>query len=65
MCEWSGPRVPSVRRMFDDVHHPEVPHLFERHEGRMATLAPPEEEEGEGEDSEDEKSGEEGGPGPS
>ena len=43
---------------------PSGPDLSEGHRvGRMVTLAPPEEQEGEGEDNEDE-SGEEGGPGP-
>ena len=66
MCEWIGPGTPSVRRMFNDVRATPAVLTFLRdmRVGRMVTLAPPEEEEGEGENSEDEESGEKGGPGP-
>ena len=50
MCEWSGPRAPSVRRMFDDVRATPAVLAFLRDTSveKMVTLAPPEEEGGEG-----------------
>ena len=66
MCEWSGPRAPLVRRMTDDVRTTPAVLTFLRYTrvGRVVALAPPEVEEGEVEDSVDEESGEESGPGP-
>ena len=66
LCEWSGPRASSVRRMLDDkCATPAVlTFLRDKRVGRVVMLAPSEEEEGEGEDIKDEGSGEEAGPGP-
>ena len=72
-CGWRRPRALSVRRMFGDEQAAEAVLTFLRDArvGCMVSLAPPEGEEGEGENGEKEGPGppqneevEEGGPGP-